>query len=241
MRISLRLPVCSPAAPRGQRQQASKTFFQVWVCCADTNHLGLRLLFSVCGYKYGCSRFSHLSGQRCGIPTFSPITGKISAQAFSSFQRRWAEMSLFWSAVLLTANIRRVGLLCFFFFVSACLFGNKKQQRSVLISSIQTHMHVWSLKQVIISASMLFLPAFSKDIGRREAPSATRSHCYLTLGPFSHKRGGTLSKGTKCLTVDDEPAGRWLTPAWDITPDICDDSRTISTARGETSKGPCAS
>lgn len=232
-----------PGCTERSTSASLQNLFHVWVCCADTNHLGLHLLFSVCGYKYGCFRFSHLSGQRCGIPTFSPITSKRSAQAFSSFQRRWDEMSLFWSAVLLTASISG-GSVCFvffFFFLSTCLLKNKKKQRSVLISSIQTHMHVWSLKQVIISASMLFLPAFSKDISRREAPSATRSHCYLTLGPFSHKQGGTFSKGTKCLTVDDEPAGRWLTPAWDITPDICDDSRTISTARGETFKGPCAS
>lgn len=98
----------------------------------------------------------------------------------------------------------------------------------MLISGIQTRIAYASLKQIIVSALMLFMLSFSKKFGQREAPSATQSDCYLILGPFSYKHWGKFSKGTKCLTVDDEPSGRWLTSASGIKPDICDDFKTFT-------------
>lgn len=67
----------------------------------------------------------------------------------------------------------------------------------------------------------------------REAPSAIRSDCYLN---FPHTQGGKFSKITKCLSVDDEPPGRWLTSALDITPDMCDDFKTFTQRKERLSK-----
>lgn len=137
-------------------------------------------------------------------------------------------MSLFWSAVLWTADMS--GGTVF----SAFSSGKKKVTTNQWDSNTHRMCEAWSRSLSVLWCCLFF--SFLKNVGRREAPSATQSDCYLTLGRFPHKRGGKFSKGTKCLTLDDEPPGGWLTSAPDIRPDICDDFKTFTQREERRSK-----
>lgn len=86
-------------------------------------------------------------------------------------------MSLFWSAVLRTADMS--GGTVF----SAFSSGKKKVTANQWDSKKHRMCEAWSRSLSVLWCCLFFL--FLKNVGRREAPSATQSDCYLTLGLLS--------------------------------------------------------
>lgn len=189
IRINLRLRVCGLAAPRSQCQQASEIFPRLGLLCWHRSSGAAPIL-------------QCLEIQMWLLLVRTPVRPALRDSHFLSNNQQNVRprpgkhfiisQNVRWNVFVLISSStdsrhqRRVVLLA----------PDCWKKVSARVSSIQTHtLHVL----------MLFMLEFSKNVGRREA---------LKLCPFSHKQGGQFSKGTKCLTVDGDAAGRWLTSAF---------------------------